>query len=359
MIRVCLVAPGWMMGGQAVEARTLLAGFQDDPEARVEIQPIDPPLPRWLAAIPVVRTLTRMPLFWGGMLRRFSRCDVVHVFTAAFWPFLLTTTPAILVGRLMGRPVILNYRDGRARDHLRHAPVRWILRRATVLVFPSGYLRDVFREFGLEGRVVPNVVDTGRFTFRKRVPLRPVLLSSRLLEELYAVENTILAHAKVREVHPGAELIIVGDGDQRGRLEGLVADRNIGGVRFVGRVPHDEMPEWLDRAEILVNSSRIDNMPHCLIEAFAAGAPVVTTPSGGIPHIVQHEVNGLHVPIDDPEHMAAAILRLLAEPALVQRLVEAGVGECAARYSWRAARREWLLLYRAVTSRDSSSPGTD
>ncbi|MCL4864796.1 MAG: hypothetical protein KJZ47_02805, partial [Gemmatimonadales bacterium] len=76
-------------------------------------------------------------------------------------------------------------------------------------------------------------------------------------------------------------------------------------------------------------------------------------------HIVQHEVNGLHVPIDDPEHMAAAILRLLAEPALVQRLVEAGVGECAARYSWRAARREWLLLYQELASPVTQRPGAD
>ncbi|MFN2316285.1 MAG: glycosyltransferase family 4 protein [Gemmatimonadales bacterium] len=346
MIRVCLVAPQWMTGGQAVEAQTLLHGFANDPDIRVEIQPIDPRIPGFLAAIPGLRTLCRMPLYHAGLLRRILRSDVVHVFTAAFWPFMLTTTPAILYGRLLGRPVVLNYRDGRARDHLKYGVVRWILRRATVLVFPSGFLRDMFAEFGLEGQVVSNVVDTSRFVYRERDPLRPVLISSRLLEELYAVENTILAFELVRREHPDARLLVVGDGDQRAALEELVRQRQIPGVEFVGRVPHQEMGKWFDEADIMVNSSRIDNMPHCLIEAFAAGLPVVTTPSGGIPYIVHHEVNGLHVPVGGPAAMAAAVGRILGDHELATNLVTSGRWEVDAKYSWIAARAEWITLYR-------------
>ena len=348
MIRVCLVAPGWVNGGQAVEATTLRRGFADDPEVRVELQPIDPRIPAALAAIPALRTVIRLPLYFAGLVRRLLRADVVHVFTAAFWPFLLTTTPAILLGRMFGRPVILNYRDGRARDHLKYAVVRWILRRSTILVFPSDFLRDVFAEFGLLGHVVSNVVDTGKFKFRTRGLLRPVLISFRLLEELYAVENTILAHSELLRDYPDARLLVVGDGDRRGMLEALVRQQQIEGVEFVGWVPHQEIGEWFDRADIMVNSSRIDNMPHCLIEAFAAGLPVVTTPSGGIPYIVQHEVNGLHVPCDQPEAMADAVRRLLRDPDLARQLVEQAHRDCEARYSWAAARREWTAQYRQL-----------
>lgn len=354
MIRVCLVAPGFMTGGQAVEARTLLEGFAEDPEVHVELQPIDPKLPTFLAAIPGLRTLCRMPLYHVGLLRRILRADVVHVFTAAFWPFLLTTTPAILYGRLLGRPVILNYRDGRARDHLKYAPVRWILRRATVLVFPSGFLRDLFAEFGLNGHVISNVVDTRRFVFRHRDPIRPVLISARLLEELYAVENSILAFELVRQAHAEARLIIVGDGDRRPALEAIVRERGIAGVEFVGRVSHAEMGQWFDRADIMVNSSRIDNMPHCLIEAFAAGLPVVTTPSGGIPYIVQDGVNGLHVPVDDPKAMADAVGTLLVDVASTDQMVAAGLREVHTRYSWNAARAEWSTLYHHLGGHASS-----
>src|SRR5688572_20605383 len=347
-IRVCLVAPGWVLGGQVVEAKTLTSGFANDPEVQVELQPIDPRLPDVLARVRGLRTILRMPLYYWGLIGRILRADVVHVFTAAFWPFVLTTTPAVLLGRLFGRPVILNYRDGRARDHIKYRAVRWILRRATVLAFPSGFLQAVFAEFGFQGVVIPNVVDTDRFSFRARDPLRPILLSSRLLEELYAVENTILAHEELRRAVPDARLIIVGEGDRRASLERLVAERAIEGIEFIGRVPHADVAAWFDRTDILVNSSRIDNMPHSLIEAFAAGLPVVTTPSGGIPHIVEHERNGLFVPCDDPPAMAAAVRRLLNDSALAQRLITTARHDSAARYSWTAVRREWSNLYRKL-----------
>jgi glycosyltransferase involved in cell wall biosynthesis len=289
-----------------------------------------------------------MPLFWIGLMRRVFQNDVVHVFTAAFWPFALTTTPAVLVGRLLGKPVILNYRDGRAREHIRYAPVRWVLRRATVLAFPSEFLREIFADFGIGGVVISNVVDVERFRYRARVPLRPVLLSVRLLEELYAVENSLLAFAEVKTRIPSAHFIIVGDGDRRSSLEALVAERRIEGVRFVGRVPHHRMGEWFDRSDILVNSSRADNMPHCLIEAFAAGVPIVSTRAGGIPWIVQHESNGLLVPCDDPFSMANEICRLLEDASLSLRLVATGREQCATKYSWDAVRRQWAHLYGIV-----------
>ena len=345
MIHVCLVAPGWMTGGQAVEAQTLVKGFANDPAVRVELQPIDPQIPAWIMRIRGFRTLIRLPLYYAGLIKRIARADIVHVFTAAFWPFLLTTTPAILLARLARRPVILNYRDGRARRHIKYRLVRWVLRRATLLVFPSGFLQSVFAEFGLHGIVVSNVVDTERFVFRPRNPLKPVLLSVRLLEELYCVDNTIRAHRELRKQIPDAQLIIVGDGDQRARLEEFVAQEGIEGVEFVGGIVHSKMGEWFDKADILVNSSRIDNMPHCLIEAFSAGLPVVTTPSGGIPYIVQHERNGLHVEVGKPDAMARAVIRLLNDPAIAQSLIEVARADCEAQYSWAAARRQWYILY--------------
>ncbi len=155
MIRVCVVAPAYMTGGQAIEARTLVDGFAREPDFRVELQPIDPRIPGWLARIRGVRTLARLPLYLGGLVRRIRRADVVHVFTAAFWPFLLTTTPAVLLARAFGKPVVLNYRDGRAADHIGAGWVRFVLRRATLLVFPSGFLRDVSAASGWTARWSP------------------------------------------------------------------------------------------------------------------------------------------------------------------------------------------------------------
>jgi glycosyltransferase involved in cell wall biosynthesis len=352
MTRVCIVAPRYMTGGQAIQARIILQGFQGDPECRVEIQPIDPKLPGWLARIRGVRTAARMPLFLAGLLVRVWRADVVHVFTAAFSPFVLTTTPAVLMARLLRKPVVLNYHDGRAPDHLPSRWVRWVVRRATVLVFPSGFLRDVFRRFGLDGEVISNVVDAERFRFRLRDPLRPVLISSRLLEELYAVENTLRAFALVRARRPDARLIVIGGGDQEAKLRALVREEGIEGVEFRGAVPHGEAAEWFDRADVFVNSSREDNMPLSIVEAFSAGLPVVTTGAGGIPYIVEDGRNGLLVPMDDPEAMAASILRVLEDPATSRRLVEEGQRDCGRLYVWSAAHERWRALYGRLAGPD-------
>jgi glycosyltransferase involved in cell wall biosynthesis len=356
MIRVCIVAPKYMTGGQAIEARTLVDGFATDADLRVEMQPIDPRIPAWIARLKGIRTIARMPIFLAGLVRRILRSDVLHVCTAAYGPFILTTTPAILLGRLLGRPVILNYRDGRAPDHLRSRWVRWMLRRATVLVFPSGFLRDIFRGFGLHGEVVSNVVHTERFRFRRRDPLRPVLISSRLLETLYAVENTIRAFALVRREIPDARLIVIGGGHQEEMLRDMVAGEGIEGVEFRGRVEHDEVALWFDRADVFVNSSREDNMPHSIIEAFSAGLPVVTTSAGGIPYIVEDGRNGLMVEPDRPGQMAAAVLRVLREPELAQKLIAEGASDCERLYSWSAARSGWRELYSRLA--DSRLPLT-
>ncbi len=345
MIRVCIVAPKFMTGGQAIEARTIVEGFATDADVRVEMQPIDPRIPAWIARLRGVRTVVRMPFFLVGLTRRILRSDVLHVCTAAYGPFILTTTPAILLGRLLGRPVILNYRDGRAPDHLRSRWVRWMLSRATVLVFPSGFLHDIFRGFGLGGEVVSNVVHTDRFRFRHRDPVRPVLISSRLLETLYAVGNTIRAFALVRREVPDARLIVIGGGHEEGMLREMVSRDGIEGVEFHGRVDHDEVAIWFDRADVFVNSSREDNMPHSIIEAYSAGLPVVSTNAGGIPYIVEHGRNGLLVEPDRPEQLAAEVLRVLREPGLAQRLIEEGARDCDRLYSWSAARAGWRDLY--------------
>jgi L-malate glycosyltransferase len=349
MIRVCLVAPAYMTGGQAVEARTLLDGFANDPDVRVELQPIDPRIPECLARLRFIRTMARMPLFYGGLIRRVLRADVVHVFTAAFWPFLLTTTPAVLIARLLGRPVILNYRDGRARDHIRFAAVRWVIRRATCLIFPSGYLQDQFAEFGLQGDVVSNVVNIERFRFRRRNPLRPILISSRLLEALYAVENTIRAFVLVKKSHPDARLIVIGGGARELELKQFVIDDGIEGVEFHGAVQHDAVAVWFDRADIFVNSSREDNMPHSVIEAFSSGIPVVSTAAGGIPYIVEDGRNGLLVTVDDEQALAAAVCRVIEEPDLASKLIAEGKRDCAERYSWAAASAGWKETYARLT----------
>ena len=92
----------------------------------------------------------------------------------------MAPTPAIFIGRLFGRKVILNYHSGEAEDHLRCWPRTSvpIMKLADELIVPSPYLIDVFRKFGLQAHAISNVVDQDQFKFRERKPLERLALSN-------------------------------------------------------------------------------------------------------------------------------------------------------------------------------------
>jgi glycosyltransferase involved in cell wall biosynthesis len=106
------------------------------------------------------------------------------------------------------------------------------------------------------------------------------------------------------------------------------------------------MGRLLDAADILLNSPDIDNMPLSLIEAQAAGLPIVSTSTGGIPHVVSHGRTGLLVPPGDDAGMAQAALRLVEEPGLALRLSRQARADCLDRFTWQAVQGEWVRFYR-------------
>lgn len=218
------------------------------------------------------------------------------------------------------------------------------------IVAPSGYLVDVFGRFGFHALSIFNIVETARFRFRERKPLRPVFFSNRNFEPLYNVACTLRAFAFVQKRFTDARLVLAGDGSQRQELEALARELKLSNVEFIGRVPNERMPELIDAADIYLNSPNIDNMPGSIIEAFAAGLPVVTTNAGGIPYIVTDGETGLMVERNDHEAMARASIRLLEDEALATHIAQRAHEECK-KYSWSAVREEWLKLYRELAER--------
>src|SRR5262249_48186577 len=258
--------------------------------------PVIPPFPgtqRGLPRLPYARTVVNQALYLPS-LRALRDADVVHVFAASYWSFLLAPAPAILAARRFGKRVVLNYHSGEAEDHL----ARWgrlvhpFLQMAHAIVVPSDYLARIFAGHGYHAPGSPHVGDCSRFVYRDRTILRPRLLSTRNLEPHYDVANTLEAYARVEARYPDASLTIAGYGSQESSLRGLAALLRLRGARFVGRVEPSAMPALYDEADIFVNSSVVDNQPLSVLEAMAAGLPVVSTPTGDIPALVHHGETG-------------------------------------------------------------------
>jgi glycosyltransferase involved in cell wall biosynthesis len=280
-----------------------------------------------------------------SLLQHVRQYDVVHVFSASYYSFLLSTVPAILISKLFGKIVLVNYRSGEASDHLRHwRSAVMMLRLAHRIVVPSNYLVGVFQQYQLSAIAIPNFVELSQFHFRPRKPIRPVFLSNRNLQPLYNISCTLRAFAQVQGIFPDATLVIAGDGVERRKLEKQASSLKLRNVTFLGQVSPEKMPALYNNNDIYLNSPNIDNMPTSVIEAFASGLPVVTSDAGGIPLLIAHERTGLIFSVGEHKAMAASILRLLTDDELAQSIIESARTETV-NYTWTHVRSLWLQLY--------------
>jgi glycosyltransferase involved in cell wall biosynthesis len=188
---------------------------------------------------------------------------------------------------------------------------RLVLRRARTVMPVSESLAAAMRHAGIRGpfRVVPNAVDTSLFTPGAGGG-GAQLVSVGLLQHQKGMDVLLRAFAQVREQRSDAVLDIVGDGPERATYEVLARILGIdGAVTFHGFRPKTEVASILAGSDLFVLASRFDNNPCVLIEAQAAGLPIVATSVGGIPEIV--DGYGLLAEREDAEDVAARILEAL------------------------------------------------
>jgi L-malate glycosyltransferase len=351
-VRVLLVAPSLaILGGQAVQADLLLRNLRTE-GVSADLLPINPipwgPL-NYLTRIKYVRTLIVSIFYVASLLFKVWRYDVIHIFSASYFSFILAPTPALLVATLYGKKKILNYRSGEAEDHFTRwgKSIFWIIRLADKIIVPSGYLIDVFSKFGFRAESIFNISDFDAFQYRERKTVAPHILVARNLEPLYDIETSIRAFAIIKPKCSAATLTITGYGTDERRLKVLVRDLGIQDVTFTGRVERTTMPGLFHQADIFLNSSVIDNMPVAIIEAFYAGLPVVTTDAGGIPYIVHDRESGLLAPKRDVNSLAAALSELIENADLRQKIIDGGrafAQEC----SWQRVKYKWAGAYREL-----------
>ncbi len=351
-LRVCIVAPSLRyVGGQSAQADLLLRHWQNDPDIDIGFLSVDPPLPRilsWAERIPGLRTILREPIYFWHLWRGLKDVDIAHIFSASYWSFLLAPAPACLLAKPLGAKALINYHSGEARDHIkRFSSAMYVLSRADKIVVPSGYLIDVFREFRLSASAVPNIVDLSEFPYRERSPLRPHLICTRGFSKYYSVDVVVRAFAEIKKEYPEAQLDLAGDGPLEADVRKLVAHLNLTGVNFTGVASRQEIGKYYDRADIFINASWLDNMPLSVIEAFAAGTPVVTTAPECMPYLVEHERTGLLSQVGDEKALAANVIRLLRDPILAASLAT-NAHEEARKYTWQAVRDQWLTIYREL-----------
>lgn len=349
--RVLIVGPSLRyLGGQAVQAERLMKGLRTIDGLEIEYLVVDPVLPAplaWLQRISLVRTVATSVAYIWSLLRRVPKADTVHAFSASYWSFLLAPVPAMCVGRLFGKRVLLNYHSGEADDHL----TRWgwhakpLMRLADVVVVPTDFLVDVFARHGIPAIAIANHLDVTRMQARQRDVLRPTFLSNRNFETHYNVRSILDAFREVQSTHADAELVVAGNGSLRGALEAQARELDLRNVTFTGPVQPDDMAALYNAADVYVNASLIDNMPLSLLEAYASCLPVVTSDAGGIPWIARDGETARVVPAGDTAALARAMLDVVADQAPAQQRAARARRYVEEEFSWAQVGPKWKRVY--------------
>jgi glycosyltransferase involved in cell wall biosynthesis len=193
--------------------------------------------------------------------------------------------------------------------------------------------------------VVELGIDLDRFTRGRRVLDGRIVGNVARLAEQKGHRDLIAAAPRVLEAHPDVRFVVAGDGELRDELEELARPL---GNRFELLGARDDVPDLLASFDVFAYPSLFEGLCLGVIEAQAAGVPVVATPVGGIPENVVDGETGLLVPPRDPEALARAILRVLDDPQLARAMAERARPRVLERYSRERMIDRTLALYDSM-----------
>ena len=273
--------------------------------------------------------------------------DVVHAFYATSYGLVSSFIPGPpVVLSPMGTDVLISSRQSRASAFM----VRRAIARADLILSVAGNISRRVIEMGADPARVetfPRGVNLDLFSFRPRAADgAPVIISNRKLEPVYNVEQLIRAMPAVLRRHPKARARIVGDGFLRPQLEQLAASEGAAAsISFEGDVDHGRVPELLAQGDLYVSCSRSDGTSACLLEAMATGLfPVVSDIESNRDWIRSGE-QGVLVPLDEPQLLAAAITEALDSAERRRSAAEANRAMIEARASWKTNMNRIEALY--------------
>lgn len=270
---------------------------------------------------------------------------------------------AILLGRLLRKPVIVSARGSDINLFVRFAIIRrllkYTLRRAGHVVAVSDALKSAIVQLGIPVKkvtVIPNGVDERKFRridkmksrHSLRLPLdRPIILSVGGLTPVKGFDLLIqsfgLLCARSGRIKP--YLVIVGEGRLRERLQefasalGLDAD-----ITFVGSVAHEELYIWYSAADVFCLASEREGWPNVVLEALACGTPVVAAAVGGIPEVIINDDVGL-LTTREPEVMASRIWQAIHKTWNAE-----AIANYAKTFTWNQVGVQVRSIYEAVAN---------
>jgi glycosyltransferase involved in cell wall biosynthesis len=322
---------------------------------------------------PALQTLGMQPIWAGRFSSPMFRLPLLAALLLRFRPHMIqsahayTNLYATLLGQLLGAVSI-----GAMRSNLRHTTTfeaggwtRWVISTPNALLVNSQKALHELKHCTLvEPKRVflfSNVIDLSDCwrldtpTCNAEIMQNPgpkAIFVGRLVS-VKRLDRFFQAMVLARRQCPTLKGVIVGDGPERANLEKLTIQMGLGPdtLRFLGQ-RHD-VSALLRQANMLVLCSDDEGFPNVLLEAMAAGLPVITTPAGDASIVVQDRVTGYVVPFDNIKAMADRMVQLAKSPELRRQLGEAGRKRVELHYSYDGLADRLFAIYREIAQQQN------
>jgi colanic acid/amylovoran biosynthesis glycosyltransferase len=299
----------------------------------------------------LIRTLWRL-----GAVMRAERVDIVNI----HYP-LEGHIYFLLLRRILGFRLVVSVHGAELFPTGQPlSSYSWVVKRllqyADAVVAPShSFLRDcvaAFPDVARQGVAIHNGIDLEEFPAptdeqdTRAVTAAPYLLCIAAHNAKKAIDVLLRAFVAIQREHPGIRLRLVGDGALRTQHEQLARELSIAEkVDFLGERGRAEVGAQLEGCSAFVLPSRAEPFGIVVVEALAHGRPVVASAVGGIPEIIEDGQSGILVKPDDPDALAAAVLRVLRDKVLSEALARTGEARARALFGKTAMGSRYERLY--------------
>jgi len=295
--------------------------------------------------------------FLGGFLRllwhvlklnKARNYDLIHSVQDGIFCYVGTC-----VKRLTGRPHLITIQGGNISAGFKNdlsgkilcKLQKWSFKNADWVHVISRSLAQESERLGAKNiAVLPNGINSRLFKpmdkekIRRKYSLSPkekIVVSVARLAPVKGVDCLIRAIGLLVENISALRLIVIGDGKQRMELEQLIDQLHLNNkVQLLGFIPHEQILEYLNMADVFVLPSRHEGLGIALIEAMACGIPVIGSNVDGIVDLIEHEKNGILFPPNDEKELARALDKLLQDENLRRAFIEEGLEKVKENFLW-------------------------
>jgi len=260
--------------------------------------------------------------------------------------------------RILKKTIVITLHGGGLVEFATKHPnsFRLVITNADAVVTPSAYLQEAFTEIRSDIRLIPNPIDLSESLYRERTSATPRLIWVRAFHSVYNPCMAVRVLTLLSKEYPDINLLMVGPDKGDGSLEQSLKLAGQLGIRsnieIAGHIAHSDIPHWLDKADIFINTSNYDTAPRSLLEAMANGLCVISTNVGGIPLLASDGVETLLVNPNDTESMAEKIGQILKEPDLAVQLSQ-NARIRAEKSDWAEILPKWDALFSELTNTNS------